>query len=99
MKRLRSQGRVGWHGLLCAAFLAALASRAGSQTDLPEGKGKDVVMAVCTECHGLFQFTSFRLSKKGWEGVVTTMISNGAPLYDEEKEMVVEYLAKNFGDE
>jgi hypothetical protein len=37
------------------------------------------------------------LSKEEWAGVIKGMLAEGAPLTDEEFEMVVRYLAKTYG--
>ncbi|MGH9785530.1 MAG: helix-hairpin-helix domain-containing protein [Terriglobia bacterium] len=67
-----------------------------SQT-LPEGKGKDVVEATCSACHGLTNVTSGRNSKEVWKFIVADMVSRGALLEDAEITLVVEYLAEHFG--
>ncbi|MBI2815541.1 MAG: hypothetical protein HYX72_01235 [Acidobacteria bacterium] len=71
----------------------------GQDDKLPEGKGKDYVASVCQQCHGLEAITSSRRSLDEWRMVVNDMVSQGAPLQDDEVEIVSEYLAKNFGPE
>lgn len=93
----------GWRsrccrGLVAASLVLVVAGAAWSQTALPEGKGKDVVESVCTQCHGLSNITSNRFSKADWQKVIEQMIANGASLTDSEITTVVEYLAQNFGD-
>jgi hypothetical protein len=66
-------------------------------TELPEGKGKDVVEAMCQNCHSLDSITQKRRSREDWQGVVDQMISNGAPLTPREAEIVVTYLSEHFG--
>jgi competence ComEA-like helix-hairpin-helix protein len=65
--------------------------------DLPEGKGKDVLERMCTNCHGLEQVTANRYSKKYWGSVVDDMVSRGAEGSDEDVNLVIAYLARNFG--
>ena len=63
---------------------------------LPEGQGKDKLMAACTACHGLDQVTSQRRPSAQWASTVDQMIARGAQVTDEDYPVVVEYLSKNF---
>lgn len=67
-----------------------------SMTTLPEGKGKALTLRTCTRCHGVAVFTSLRMSRKGWEEEVTSMMERGAAASQAEKATIVEYLADNF---
>ncbi len=64
---------------------------------LPEGKGKGVVQAVCSECHTLKNITDSRRTAEEWHDTVGSMISFGAHLQEDEIDTIVEYLAINFG--
>ena len=64
--------------------------------ELPDGKGKDLVEAVCSSCHGLEAVVSQRADKDGWESIVSYMISRGMIATDEEFATMVDYLAKAF---
>ena len=96
MKRYLSAGRKAWFGLLGMVLVLGMAEKAWSQA-LPEGKGKEVVEAACTECHGTSSFTSSRFSKPDWEFVVNDMIDRGALITAEEKEIIVDYLTEQLG--
>jgi competence ComEA-like helix-hairpin-helix protein len=76
----------------CAVVFAAAKGAA-----LPEGKGKDLLQRMCTNCHGLEQVTALRYSKKYWGSVVDDMVSRGAEGSDEDINTVISYLARNFG--
>lgn len=67
--------------------------------DLPDGAGKDVVVKACTSCHDADNFTSKKHNKDEWKSVVDTMIGYGAEISDEDSEVIVTYLTKNFGKE
>ena len=75
--------------------LAALILSAAD--DLPEGKGKDVVFRMCTNCHGLVQITSRQYPKKRWTNVVDDMVTRGAAGSEEDANIVIGYLSRNFG--
>jgi competence ComEA-like helix-hairpin-helix protein len=64
---------------------------------LPEGEGSRLTMRVCGGCHGIEVATSYRLTKAGWSRVVDKMALDGANATDEEFDLIVAYLAKNFG--
>ena len=97
MRRDRRWRSVCWRGLAGALLVVGAARAAGSQASLPEGKGKDLVETVCTQCHGLSNVTNSRFSKADWKMVVGDMISRGAPLTEEETATAVVYLAEHFG--
>ena len=80
------------------AALFALAATLYAQDDpLPEGEGKKVVQKLCNECHGPENYVKRRLDKEGWEKVISDMIEKGAAGTDQEFDIVVAYLTKNFG--
>ena len=64
---------------------------------LPPGKGKAIVQRTCISCHALKVVTAKRASKEQWSALVDQMMSRGADLEDDEVEIVVDYLARNFG--
>jgi polyhydroxyalkanoate synthesis regulator phasin len=79
------------------ATLLLLFSASSSASDLPPGEGKAIVERTCVSCHALKVVTAKRASKEQWSTLVDQMISRGADLSDDEAEIVVDYLAKNFG--
>ena len=77
---------------LAGAVLAAGAPR------LPEGPGRALVEDVCTYCHSLNKLRGQRLSRDEWRDLTKGMIFEGAPVTDEEFSLILDYLAKNFGE-
>jgi glucose dehydrogenase len=73
------------------------ASLAPANAELPEAAGKDVVVRMCTACHGTGTFVNSRMGADEWEKVVDDMIARGARGSNGEARAVVEYLAKNLG--
>ena len=106
---LRARTRVAARGLwvpagatVLAILLLAprpLASQAAPAPGLPEGPGRDVLLAACTTCHELKEVTKFRgfYTKDEWRDIVVTMVKYGAVVKDEEVTVLVDYLFKNFG--
>jgi competence protein ComEA len=78
-------------------FLATLVYFAVSAgASLPPGQGKAIVQRSCGGCHALKVVTSKRASPTQWTALVNQMVSRGADLEDEEIDVVIEYLSKNF---
>lgn len=66
-------------------------------SDLPEGKGKDLVEDSCTDCHSLRRIKTQRLDAEGWNNILREMSENGAAIDPNDRKAIVDYLAKNFG--
>jgi len=67
------------------------------EQDLPEGKGKQAVVKVCTVCHGLGQIRKQRLDKSEWSDTVAEMTDRGAEADDRDFDAIIDYLATQFG--
>ncbi len=68
-----------------------------AQTQLPDAPGKDVVVRVCTTCHGPGQLTSTKRDREHWKRMVDRMAAMGAKGSEADFKTVLEYLAANFG--
>jgi len=77
--------------------LATMAFAAVQDPQLPEGDGKKILQAACTACHGLDGVVRLHLDKAGWEGLVASMVSNGAQVDAKDMPVLIDYLVKNFG--
>ena len=77
-----------------ACMLIVLSGAAGAA--LPEGEGRQVVEAVCVQCHELGRVTSAGYSPAEWRNVLAMMRNVGAPLTDAQSETVAAYLAQHF---
>jgi hypothetical protein len=67
--------------------------------ELPEGPGRKILADACTVCHGLEEITKFKgyYTRAEWADVVATMVSYGADVPPKDVDVLVDYLAKNFG--
>jgi mono/diheme cytochrome c family protein len=84
--------------VLCTAALAiAIARPACAQDALPPGEGRDLLATACSQCHALNVIRSMREGAEGWKRHVHNMVTRGAQLNAREADMVVAYLAANFG--
>lgn len=63
----------------------------------PKDRGRELVEDVCTYCHNLDRLRGQQLSREEWRDVTKGMISEGAPVTDEEYSMILDYLVKNYG--
>ena len=66
-------------------------------SDLPDGKGKDVVETACSDCHSLERIKAERRNEEGWNSLIHEMLENGAAINANDMPVIVAYLAKNFG--
>jgi competence protein ComEA len=96
---LRSRTGATPIGTLALVLFGALAGVSAQAQALPDGPGKDTLGSVCSTCHGIDIITSQKRSKVAWKGTVSEMKSKGAIATDQEFEVLVEYLSKNFGQE
>jgi competence protein ComEA len=72
-----------------------LAGSASAQA-LPDGPGKAELQKVCGLCHQAERSAAVRLTREGWENVISDMIARGARGTDEEFAAVLDYLSKHF---
>jgi mono/diheme cytochrome c family protein len=84
--------RVVWLPLV--AWLAVGASAADKDK---KAKGRELFEDICSYCHSLHKVDGKELSKKEWRGLIKGMVSEGAPVTDEEFSMIVDYLAEHYG--
>ena len=63
---------------------------------MPDGRGKNIVMNICTMCHDTKRIRLGRRSPEEWEETLVSMLNEGAPLSDDDFPVVLAYLAKNF---
>jgi mono/diheme cytochrome c family protein len=63
---------------------------------LPPGDGRDVMIRVCSQCHGPDSAADQHLSLEGWQELVNQMVATGAEATPQEFDRIVQYLAKAF---
>ncbi len=79
--------------LLPVVAISALMTVAAQSKD----RGRELVEDVCTYCHNLDRLHGKELSREEWRGLTKGMISEGAPVTDDEFSMILDYLVKNYG--
>ncbi|MDI1293130.1 MAG: cytochrome c [Methylobacter sp.] len=86
--------------ILLLSFFAATATAGESQIFLKDRPGKNQVVAQCAMCHSLDYITQHAPipDRAGWEKTVAKMINSmGAPINDADKQIIIDYLAQNYG--
>ena len=83
---------------IIAVGLMALLTFSASAQDLPDGPGKAEVETQCSACHSLGRVMGHRDTLEGWTSIVDNMVGMGAMFTDGDKQLITDYLAKNFSD-
>jgi competence protein ComEA len=79
---------------LCLSFLLPLAAH--SQTAMPDGPGKEIILRECTACHQPDHFTKYRHTNEEWQAIVIRMSQRVRSISKEEIDTVQKYLATNY---
>ena len=82
--------------ILLTGLLAGAPAGQAPSPALPEGPGKELVEAVCTACHTLERVVAKRATKAEWQDKVLEMLQEDPDITQQERDQIVEYLAKNF---
>jgi competence protein ComEA len=83
--------------LISSVSPAAHAQSSAPPSMLPDGPGKQVVVAKCTQCHGQEIFALARKTPDDWDQTLTKMTTNGLVVTDEEYNIIMTYLTTNLG--
>ena len=75
----------------CVA-ISSLALAGADKPKLPDGKGKDTMLRLCSSCHGPEIVLGKKLTRDGWSQIVVNMIQRGAQGSDDEFADIVDYL-------
>mgnify|MGYP002629161969 FL=1 len=76
----------------------------------PAGRGRDIAERTCMSCHGQTHLPSYKMNKIGWDAMIGVMLDPNArrgamiqeggavgDITDEERDVLADYLADNFG--
>ena len=85
--------------VMIAAQQSNQSSGSKANDPFPDGKGKDVVLKLCGDCHDAKVAASVRLTREGWSATIDDMVQRGASGSADEISQVVDYLATNFKGE
>jgi quinoprotein glucose dehydrogenase len=76
---------------------AAFPTKLQAQTQLPDGKGRELVQTVCNSCHSVDLITTHHQTRDEWTGTVQRMAQHGASATDDQFQQIVDYLTNRFG--
>lgn len=88
--------RIKFTAVVLLLVVVAVASACGG-AEQPAIDGETLLEERCSECHSLTRVTNQEMTRAEWEQTVTRMVEMGAQLSDEEKTVLVDYLAENYG--
>ena len=77
-------------------FLVATVPGVAAESSLPAGPNRDLVELVCSKCHTTDRIASKAMTKAEWKEEVTEMLQEEPDVTEEEKDQIIEYLAKSF---
>ena len=80
-----------------AIGVAAIMGAATAQDSLPPGPGMEQTMKACGDCHGVGQIFGLQRSAAEWSDTLVAMINIGAPVPEQDFNIIVNYLATYFG--
>ena len=69
-------------------------AQSGDDVPLPEGKGRDTTVRLCSNCHRIDRWDKQRHSPEKWSDIVDDMVSKGLNASDDDLSTVNDYLAK-----
>ena len=81
---------------LSATGLGAAIAVADSSNEFPPGPGQTQVEAACGPCHASTVVKRARKTEAEWVSTVDAMITRGAPVADDNYDLIVDYLMRNF---
>lgn len=87
--------KTAWSVLVAAIAVTAVALPSYAE-GLPDGPGKDLVEAICGECHTIERIATQQLTKPKWADKVLEMLQESPDVKQSERDKIVEYLAKTF---
>ena len=65
--------------------------------ELPDAEAKKILQLRCAVCHSLRRVASGRKTAESWSNTVQVMVLTGATLETREADILIPYLAANFG--
>jgi hypothetical protein len=83
------------YGIFSLIFFAFLAQAPAVRAQVPDGR--QVMSLACTGCHNLRVIATSGRSRASWAATVGDMIQRGAPVFPNEIQPLIDYLAKTSG--
>jgi len=77
----------------CAVLISAVTACAGRVID-----AKELFESTCSRCHSINVAKGKRMNRNDWKDIVSRMRANGCDITDKEAAIIVDYLAKEYGN-
>lgn len=85
--------------LLAGAVAAGALGRAAvAQQEIPQTEGWVLLVSRCVICHSVEIAVQQRQGPIGWGVIVDRMVTYGMPLEPGERDVLVKYLVRHYGD-
>jgi cytochrome c2 len=81
-----------------AVAAGALGRAALAQPPIPQTEGWVLVVSRCVICHSVEIAVQQRQGPIGWGVIIDRMVGYGMPLSAEERDTLVKYLVRHYGD-
>jgi competence protein ComEA len=81
---------------LCLLAAFGLLSLGAQADDLPEGKGKELILRACTGCHKAEEIAVYRFTKDEYHTIAYRMGDRGAQATRAELDVIADYLFDHF---
>jgi mono/diheme cytochrome c family protein len=83
--------------ILAGVFVACAKAGDNPSSVAQAMDGKALLESRCIQCHGVDRVTTTTKSQEAWRENVEAMVLRGAKLNDQEKDVLVAYLAAEYG--
>jgi competence protein ComEA len=80
----------------CLIAASSLLSPQVRAADLPDGKGKELILRACIGCHKAEEIAVYRFTKDEYQTIVYRMRDRGAQATPAELDVIADYLFQNF---
>jgi competence protein ComEA len=80
----------------CLIAASSLFLPQASAADLPDGKGKELILRACVGCHKAEEIAVYRFTKDEYQTIVYRMRDRGAQATPAELDVIADYLFQNF---
>jgi competence protein ComEA len=82
--------------VICLSAGLGLISQLAGADDLPDGKGKDLILRACVGCHKAEEIAVYRFTKDEYQTIVYRMGDRGAQATRAELDVIADYLFEHF---
>lgn len=82
--------------IACLAICAGMLSVRAKADDLPDGKGKELILRACVGCHKAEEIAVYRFTKDEYHSIVLRMGERGAQATRAELDIIADYLFEHF---